>query len=100
MREAGVAGTVRVTFRVNPDGMVESGSVRVIGTAHPELASAVTQAVSGWEFTLLGSQRRASSVPVRLSVEFVAGQCAAGGSAASWSADNRKPHLTVTGCGA
>lgn len=99
LREAGVRGTVRLRFTVRPDGTVERGSVRVTGSAHPELAAAVSQAVRSWEFHMLGSRRRASSVPVRLTVEYVLSeQCGRGGSSAVWSEDRRNPRVVVTGC--
>lgn len=91
-------GTVRVTFAVSPDGMVESGSVRVTGDADSELASAVTSVVSRWQFTVLGSARRASNIPVRLTVEFVASPSCAGERAAAAWVETRTPRLRVTGC--
>jgi TonB family protein len=98
LRQAGVSGAVRLRFVVNPDGMVAPGSVRVIAAAHPELGAAASQTVQTWEFHLLGSSRRASSVPVRLTVEYVlGGQCSGEGSAA-WSEDRRNPRVVVTGC--
>jgi TonB family protein len=99
LRQAGVSGTVRLSFRVTPDGVVDAASVKVIEAAHPELGAAASQTVNGWEFTLLGSQRRASSVPVRLTVEYVlAGQCTDAEGSAAWSADHRNPRVVVTGC--
>jgi TonB family protein len=99
LRQGGVGGTVRLAFAVTPDGVVEPGSVRVIGEANPDLAAAASQAVSGWEFTVLGSARRAANVPVRLTVEFVpSANCAAGGPTAAWGEDHRRPRLIVTGC--
>jgi len=97
LRAAGTGGTVQLTFAVTPDGAVDS--VRVIGEAHPALAAATTQAVTGWTFTVLGSVRRAAAVPVRLTVEFVpSAECAAGEAAAAWDPDARRPRLVVTGC--
>jgi TonB family protein len=98
LRQAGVSGTVRINFRVSPDGMVEPGSVRVVSATNPELGAAASATVGGWEFHLLGSQRRASSIPVRLTVEYVlAAQCSGEGTAA-WAANRRNPRVVVTGC--
>ena len=100
LRQAGIAGIVRLTFRVTPDGVVDPASVKVTAASNPELGAAASQTVSGWEFTLLGSQRRAASVPVRLTVEYVlSGQCGGTESKAEWSADHRNPRVVVTGCG-
>lgn len=99
LRQAGTSGTVRLRFVVTPEGVVDPGSIRVIAATHPELGTAASQTVQSWEFHLLGSQRRASSVPVRLTVEYVlAGQCTGNDSSAAWSADRRNPRVVVTGC--
>lgn len=99
LRQAGVSGIVRLRFAVSPDGVVDPGSVRVIAAAHPELGTAASQTVQTWEFHLLGSQHRASTVPVRLTVEYVlAGQCSGAEGSAAWSADRRNPRVVVTAC--
>jgi TonB family protein len=99
LRQAGVSGNVQLTFRVTPDGGVDPGSVKVAAATNPELGTAASQTVATWEFTLLGSQRRASSVPVRLTIEYVlAGQCTDAEGSAAWSDDRRNPRVVVTGC--
>jgi TonB family protein len=99
LRQAGVTGTVRLRFVVTPQGVVDPGSVRVVAASHPELGAAAAQTVQSWEFHLLGSQRRASSVPVRLTVTYaLSAQCSAGEGTAEWSADRRNPRVVVNGC--
>lgn len=99
LRQAGISGTVRLRFLVTPDGVVDPGSVRVTAATHPELGAAASQTVGNWEFTLLGSSRRASAVPVRLTVEYaLGGQCSGGESTAAWSGDRGNPRVVVTGC--
>ena len=98
LRQAGVTGTVRINFSVTPDGMVQPGSVRVVSASNPELGAAASATVANWEFHLLGSHRRASTIPVRLTVEYTLdGQCTGDGTAA-WAADRRNPRVVVTGC--
>jgi TonB family protein len=99
LRQAGVSGTVRLRFVVTPEGTVDPGSVRVVNASHPELGTAAAQTVPTWEFHLLGSHRRASSVPVRLTVEYVlSSQCGDASPSATWSEDRRNPRVVVTGC--
>ena len=93
------AGTVRLAFSVTPDGMVQAGSVRVLGQANADLAAAATQAAAGWEFTVLNARHRTAAIPVRLTVEFArATSCPGGGATAAWGANPRQPRLIVTGC--
>jgi TonB family protein len=99
LQQAGVSGTVRLRFVVTSQGMVEPGSVRVMAGSHAELGAAAAQTVQGWEFHLLGSSRRASSVPVRLTITYaLSSPCSGTGTTAEWAADRRNPRMVVTGC--
>ena len=50
LREAGVGGRVVVQFVVTAEGRVQSGSVRVISAAHPELGEQTRRAVADFRF--------------------------------------------------
>ena len=50
LRESGVGGRVTVQFVVNAEGRVESGSIRIINAAHPDLGEQTRRAVADFRF--------------------------------------------------
>jgi TonB family protein len=50
LRDAGVGGRVVAQFVVNSEGRVESGSIRIISAAHPDLGEQTRRAVADFRF--------------------------------------------------
>lgn len=50
LRDAGVGGRVVAQFVVTADGRVESGSIRIISAAHPQLGEQTRRAVADFRF--------------------------------------------------
>jgi TonB family protein len=50
LRDAGVGGRVVAQFVVSADGRVESGSIRIVSAAHPQLGEQTRRAVADFRF--------------------------------------------------
>ena len=70
LRQAGIEGSVTVTYIVDPSGFVEPGSIRIVSSDQPAFAEAVATSVGQARFTPGRVRGRAVRVLVRQIIRF------------------------------
>jgi TonB family protein len=70
LRQAGIEGSVTVTYIVDAAGLVEPSSIRIVSSDHPAFAAAVLASVGTARFTPGRVQGRAVRVLVRQIIRF------------------------------
>jgi TonB family protein len=70
LRQAGIEGSVTVTYIVDAAGLVEPSSIRIVSSDHPAFAAAVLASVGRAQFTPGRVQGRAVRVLVRQIIRF------------------------------
>ncbi len=70
LRRAGVGGAVEVEYVVGRDGRVESRSLRVLATDHPQFTASVAGALRGARFKAARRGGQSVAVLVRQTIRF------------------------------
>lgn len=70
LREAGITGSVTLSFIIDPEGRVEEQGIEVLAASHPGFVAAATETIKASRFTPARRRGEAVRVQVRQTISF------------------------------